>query len=53
MEDEEPGVEEEASFVESAGNYRVTRCSFTPNVASSEKLAVACHFGHVKDHISR
>ena len=53
MEDEEPGVEEEASFVESAVNYRETRFSFSRNVASSEKLAVACHFGHVKDHISR
>ena len=53
MEDEDPGVEEEASFEGSAANYRVTRCSFSPNVASSEKLEVACHFGRAKDHISR
>ena len=41
MEEEERLVVEEASFVVLAGNYRVTSCSFSLNVASSERLAVA------------
>lgn len=53
MEAEDSGMVEEASFVESAENWLVISSRCSPNAASFERSAVACHWSRVKDHILR
>ena len=43
MEKEDSEVAEEASFDESAENYRVIRCPCSPNVASFARSGVVFH----------